>query len=193
MLIRTFRFTGLTPLLMSNIESIQRDLPKLKLGTKPNKGDIEKIAEGMTYRDDDGDLYIPTQALRSSLLNGSAGTKFPGSRQSPRTIFQAIVFPSEERAKVLDGKGKPAKKYTIRVDSGVNKKDKSRIIVVRPSIDPWTVVAPFDIDDEFAPSNFDQFVESLLVIWNRSGRMAGVGAWRPEKQGRFGRYSVEII
>ena len=193
MKIQVYKFTGISPLLMSNIESVNRELPQLKLGTQPNKGDVEKIAEGMTYRNEDGTLYIPTQALRSSLLTGCSGMKFPGSRQSPKTIFQALVFPAEEKAALLNGDGKAAKKWEIQVDSGVNKASKSRIIVVRPRIEPWSSVVPFEIDEEFAPSNFDQFMDNLLRIWNRAGRAAGVGAWRPEKAGRFGRYQVEMV
>jgi hypothetical protein len=192
MQIKVYKFTGLTPLLMSNIESVNRDLPQLKLGTKPNKGDIEKIAEGMTYRNEDGNLYVPTQALRSSLLTGCAGQKFPGSRQSPRTILQALIFPAEDRATVLDGKGKPATKIEPQIDSGVNKASKSRIIVVRARIPSWSMVVPFEIDDEFAPSNFEQFMDTVITLWNRAGRTAGIGAWRPEKQGRHGRYQVEL-
>lgn len=190
MQIKVYRFIGLTPLLMSNIESVNRDLPQPKLGTKPNKGDFEKIAEGMTYRTEEGELYLPTQALRSSLLTGCSGTKFAGSRQGPRTIFQGIVFPCEDKAILLNANDRPIKEWEVQVDSGVNKASKSRIIVVRPRIKDWHLVVPFEIDDEFAPSNFDQFLGELLRIWNRAGRMAGVGAWRPEKQGRHGKYEV---
>lgn len=190
MQVKVYRFNGLTPLLMSNIESVNRELPAIKLGTKPNKGDIEKIAEGMTYRDADGNLCLPTQALRSSLLAGCAGQKFPGMRQSPKTILQALIFPAEDRAVLLDKKDKPIRDFEIQVDSGVNKASKNRIIVVRPRITDWHMVVPFEIDEEFAPSNFDQFLDVMLKIWNRAGRMAGIGAWRPEKQGRHGKYEV---
>lgn len=193
MKVQVYRFTGLSPLLMANIQSVNLDLPQMKLGTKPNKGDVEKIAEGMTYRNEDGTYYVPTQALRSSLLTGCSGMKFPGSRQSPKTIFQALVFPSEERATVLSLKGKPVTSHEPQIDSGVNKASKSRIIVVRARIPEWKLEVPFEIDDEFAPSNFDQFMDALLTIWNRAGRVAGIGAWRPEKQGRFGRYQVEKV
>jgi hypothetical protein len=190
MQIKVYRIIGLAPLLMSNIESIGRGLPQMKLGTEPNKGDIEKIAEGMTYRDAEGNLFMPTQAVRSSLLTGSAGTKFAGSRQSPKTIFSATVFPAEMRATLLGPKGKPVTNFEIQIDSGVNKSTKSRIVIVRPRIPEWSMVVPFEIDDEFAPSNFDQFLAELLRVWNRAGRMAGIGAWRPEKQGKFGRYEI---
>lgn len=192
MKIQVYRFTGISPLLMASIDSVNRDLPQLKLGTNPNKGDIDKIAEGMTYKDKDG-FYLPTQALRSSLLKGCTGMKFPGSRMSPKNIFKGLIFPAEEKARLLDGKGKPVKKYETQIDSAVNKSTKARIIVVRPRVDEWQLEVPFEIDDEFAPSNYDQFMDVVLEVWNRAGRSVGVGAWRPENEGRFGRYSVEMI
>ena len=186
------QFTGLTPLLMMNIESVNRDLPMIKLGTKPNEGDIEKIAEGMTYRTEDGQLYLPSSAFRSSLLSGCTGVKFPGERRGPATIFQSLVFPAERQALLFDDKGKPIKDYEIQIDSAVNRNSSppSRIIVVRPRIDEWYTDLPFEIDDEFAPSNYDEFLQILLKLWNRAGRIAGVGAWRPEKKGPHGKYSV---
>ena len=190
MQIKTYRFDGLTPLLMANIKSVEADLPQVKLGTKPNKGDFAKIAEAMTYRNQEGNLYLPTQALRSSLLTGCTGQKFAGSRQGPKSIFQALIFPAEETATLLDANDKPIRDFEVQVDSGVNKASKSRIIVVRPRIKEWHMVVPFEIDEEFAPANFDQFLSELLRIWNRAGRIAGIGAWRPEKQGRFGKYAV---
>ena len=193
MKIQVYKFIGISPLLMANIKSVNRDLPQLKLGTKPNDGDIEAIAEGMAYRDEGGNLYMPTQALRSSLLAGCTGMKFPGSRQSPKNIFKGLIFPAEEKATLFNGKGKPAKDFEIQIDSGVNKSSKARIIIVRPRIDPWSMKVPFEIDEDFAPSNFDQFMENLLLIWNRAGRSAGIGAWRPANEGRFGRYKVEQI
>lgn len=186
-------FAGLSPLLMANIESANKDLPKLKIGTKPNEGDIEKIAEGFIYRNKDGDLYLPSVAFRSSLLTGCSGLKFPGDRRGPATIFQSLIYPAEREGTLFDKKGKPITKWEIQIDSAVNKTTKSRIVVVRPRIPEWYCTIPFEIDDEFAPTNYDQFMENLVKIWNRAGRIAGVGAWRPEKKGSHGKYSIQIV
>jgi len=190
--IRVFKFTGLSSLLMSDIESVARKLPQLKLGTTPNEGDIEKIAEGHTYREPDGTLYLKSTALRSSLLDGCAGQKIPGSRMSPAKLFQAIIFTAEDHIPLLDAKNKPIKKWEIQIDSGVSKANKSRIIVVRPRIPEWHCVAPFEFDREFAPQNYDDFLRMVVQIWNRAGRAIGVGAWRPQCKGKHGRYSVEL-
>lgn len=201
MKIQVYKFTSITPLLMANIESVNRDLPTLKLGTKPNKGDIEKIADGMTYRDAEwgckkwakAGYYLPTEAFRSSLLSGCKGNKFAGRREGAGTTIKPLIFPAEARCSLLDSDGKPVETHTPQIDSAVNGNNKARIIVVRPRIDTWQTVVPFEIDDEFAPSNYEQFMELLLTFWNRAGRVAGVGAWRPEKNGRFGKYSVEMV
>jgi len=190
--LRVFKFTGLTPLLMSDIESVNRKLPQLKLGTTPNEGDIEKIAEGLTYREKDGTLYVKSDALRSSLLAGCSGQKLPGSRGSPRKLFQAVIFTAEDHIPILDAKGKPVKTWEIQVDSGVSKATKSRVIVVRPRIPVWNLRAAFEFDREFAPANYDEFLAVVTQIWNRAGRAIGIGAWRPQCSGKFGRYSVEM-
>lgn len=190
--LRVFKFAGLTPLLMSDIESVNRKLPQLKLGTTPNAGDIEKIAEGLTYREPDGTLYVKSAALRSSLLDGCSGQKLPGSRGSPRKLFQAVIFTAEDHIPVLDAKGKPVKSWEVQIDSGVSKATKARVIVVRPRIPVWHLKAAFELDREFAPSNYEEFLQIVTTIWNRAGRAVGIGAWRPQCSGKFGRYSVEM-
>ena len=191
--IQVYRFKGISPLLMANINSVNLKLPKLKLGTKPNAGDVKKIAEGNLYKNDDGTYYMPCEALRLSLFKGCSGQKMAGDRRGPATIFQGLLFPAEDRANLVNAKGKPIKKHVPQIDSGVNKANKARIIVVRPRIEEWQMDVPFQIDDEFAPENYEEFKEILLALWNRAGRAVGIGAWRPENKGRYGRYSVEQI
>ncbi len=193
MQILTYRFSGISPLLMSSIQSVGKTLPALKIGTQPNDGDLEKVAEAMAYRDDDGSLYVPTAALRSSLLSGCTGQKIAGSRTGPAKLFQATIFEGEDRSTLVDSDGAVITDYAVQVDSGVNGSTKARVLVVRPRIDDWHINAAFELDDEFAPSNIEQFLDSVLTIWNRAGRAIGVGAWRPQCKGRYGRYSVELV
>ncbi len=198
MKIQLYKFTGLTPLLMANIQSINRiaeqGIPVPKLGQTPNKGDYERIADCMTYKNGDG-YYFPTEAFRTSLLTGCVGQKFPGERRGPANIFKSLIFPSEEQGSLTNFKGKRIKKHTMQIDSGVNGtgKNKKRIIVIRARIDEWQAIIPFEIDEEFAPPNFEEFMMVMLLIWNRAGRTAGIGAWRPECFGRYGKYSVEQV
>ena len=82
--IQVYRFTGISPLLMANINSVNLNLPKIKLGTKPNSGDVKKIAEGNLYKNDDGSYYMPCEALRLSLFKGCSGQKMAGDRRGLR-------------------------------------------------------------------------------------------------------------
>ena len=163
MKIQVFKFTGLTPLLMSNIESAgNADVPKLTLGKKPNTGDIEKIAEAMAYRNKDGTLFYKSEAFRSSLIKGATGKKF-GKLSAPALLKGLIFTSAEERVTLMDRKGKPIKTFETQIDSGVSKATKSRIIVVRPRIDEWSITIPFDFEDDpkIMPSNHEQFMDEV--------------------------------
>ena len=195
MKLQMYKFTGLSPLLMDDINSIQRiaeqNIPLPKLGTQPNKGNYEKIADAKAYKNDDGTYYMPAVALRSSLIKGCVGQKMPGSKVGPANMIKPLIYPAETQAALTDFSGEPIISHAVQIDSGVN--GKNRIIVIRARIDEWQAIVPFDIDDEFAPDNYDQFLHVVLAIWNRAGRSAGIGAWRPENSGPFGKYSVEQV
>ena len=193
MQILAYRFSGLSPLLMCSTKSIgDKKVPVIKLGTVPDEGDIEKVVESLTYRDEDGNLCFPCEAFRSSLLYGCKGQKLVGTRTGPATLIQGLFASIEEFATLRDG-DEPIRKPEIDKRTGVNKATKARIPLFRPMVRDWNVTVPFEFDDDFAPPNTEEFLEQVLNIWNRAGRMAGVGAFRPEKKGWFGKYRVERV
>ena len=103
-----------------------------------------------------------------------------------------MIFTAEDRIPVLDQDGNPVKTWEVQIDSGVSKSTKARVIVVRPRIPIWNLRGAFEFDRDFAPKNYDEFLEVVTSIWNRAGRAVGIGAWRPQCAGKFGRYSVEL-
>jgi hypothetical protein len=193
MQIITYKFTGLSPLLMCSTKSIgDADVPQIKLGTTPDAGDIDKVAEALTYRNDDGALCFPSEAFRSSLLYGCKGQKIKGSRSGPAGLIQGLFASAEEFATLADENGEPLTSFEIDKRTGVNKATKARIPLFRPMLREWHATVPFEFDDDFAPPNTSEFLKLVLELWNRAGRMAGVGAFRPEKKGWFGKYKVEM-
>jgi hypothetical protein len=178
---------------MSNIESLGRNLPKVTVGKQPNAGDIETIAEGMTYRENwpKGNLVFLAGAFRSSLITGCKGQKF--GRGSPAGLFKAIIQAAEDTAPLTDKHGKALKAIKSHMTTGVSKATKSRVLVIRALVEPWQAIVPFEFDDEFAPPNRDEFYGAVLKIWQRAGRMTGIGAWRPESGGKFGKYEVAEV
>ena len=65
---------------------------------------------------------------------------------------------------------------------------RSRILRTRAKFDiPWFCTFEVDVDDE-------QIDQSHLLEWlDIAGRQIGVGDWRPEKSGMFGRFSASDI
>ena len=63
-----------------------------------------------------------------------------------------------------------------------------RILRTRAKFDcPWSVVGVADVDEELVD-------KAKLTAWlARGGRRIGLGDWRPEKSGVFGRFDVEGV
>ena len=57
----------------------------------------------------------------------------------------------------------------------------------RARFDEWAVTFRVDVDPELVDR------EQLLTWLDIGGRRIGVGNWRPEKSGRFGRFKLENI
>ena len=57
----------------------------------------------------------------------------------------------------------------------------------RPRFNEWACMVAFEIDQDFVST------EVVLELFNRAGKVAGVGDFRPGKQGIYGRYKVELV
>ena len=66
--------------------------------------------------------------------------------------------------------------------------NRKRILRSRARFDcPWSVVGVADVDPELVDS--DQLTAWLAT----GGRRVGLGDWRPEKSGLYGRFDVEKV
>ena len=63
---------------------------------------------------------------------------------------------------------------------------RARLLRTRAIFDPWSVTATLDCDDELV----DQ--EQLETWLDIGGRRIGLGDWRPEKSGSYGRFTAEV-
>lgn len=60
-------------------------------------------------------------------------------------------------------------------------------MVYRPEIAEWAVWVPIQLDPEVVS------LDQLIHIVRKAGAGVGVGNWRPEKKGDFGRWDVDDI
>ncbi|MEZ6097264.1 MAG: hypothetical protein R3C03_24075 [Pirellulaceae bacterium] len=62
------------------------------------------------------------------------------------------------------------------------------IIRHRPKFNDWGCLLALEVDTEMLPD-----VSIVQELLNIAGKIIGVGDWRPEKLGTFGRFSAEIV
>ena len=179
-----FKITGLSPLLCNNPASMGgRNESGVGMKRIPTP---EEEAKGKVYLDADGSYYILSEAFRSSMIGKGGGAS--GRRIGKYTAISrccAGVFTVEPRATLLDAKTlKPIKHYKIDTRRAVVQNQ--GVLRSRPMFENWAVRLPIEIDEDFITPNQ---VHDLL---NMSGKVAGVGDFRPQRKGTFGRYIAEI-
>lgn len=178
-----FKIKGLSPLLQNNPASMSRS--NGSLGTKKiPKPEDEAAAK--CYKDEEGHFYILSEAFRASIVGkggAASGRRIGKFTASSRAC--AGIFTVEPRATLLDSKnGRPLKKYSIDTRRAVIQGQ--GVLRSRPCFQNWMVRLPLEIDEDFVT------VDQVLELLNIAGKVAGVGDFRPQRRGSFGRFTAGI-
>lgn len=177
-----FELVGLSPLLQNNPASFIGTEGDSGLASKKKYVDAEE-AELRVYRDSDGDVCFPAGAIVRSMVRAATGRKIGATAAT--TLFKGAVFIVEPFAKVLDAKGNPISGYEI--DRRPVVVGKARIPRCRPMFPKWALRVPLDIDTAVVSK---ANVHEALSL---AGRIVGIGDFRPEKSGGFGRFTVQPL
>lgn len=175
-----FKLVGLSPLLHNNPAEFIGN-PVDELATKKKKYDDEEEARLRVYKDADGDFAHPAESFPKALVKAAAGKKI--NKAHATQLIKAGVFIAEPYCKILDAKGKPIKNYAIDRRSVVV--GKARVLRCRPCYSHWRMEVPLEIDMAILSK---EIVKEILML---AGRFPGIGDYRPEKGGAFGRFRVE--
>ena len=185
---QTVRFlvTGKTALLMHNPASMLKTVGPP--GTKTQAQRIPKPedeAEAGTYKNTDGSFCFPAQAFRKAIVSASKGLR-AGKAGVPGLVM-AGVFPVGEWVNLLDEEtGKPIRKYEIDIRRAVPK-GQGAVSRARPKIPYWKCIVEIEVNESFLP------VDVVLKLLQRAGEIIGIGDYRPEKGGRFGKFKAELM
>ncbi len=177
-----YEFTGISPVLM--------DKPPEILGAPKDKRKTpEAVAEDGCYRNAEGVLYIPPVWFRSSLLGGLVGVKL--GRSAAATALKPAIFAIDEEAELYDPKTKrPFTKWTLNSRKARNGTGQL-IQLHQAEIWPWACKAAFEVDLMLIDP------KDIVPMWNRAGRVSGIGPWRPKGprggSGSYGRYCCELV
>lgn len=174
---------GLAPLLQHRFAEVSEQDTATR-SQFVNRGTPREQAELACYRDN-GDLcYFPGQAISRMLREAGGSHKMKGSRKSVKYIVPAAVIVPEEVIHICDLTGKAVKDFEVDSRPVTIPATKGRIMRHRPRWDVWTAKFVLEIDDTVLPT---ELIHQLL---EEGGRRIGVGDFRPEKGGPFGRFEI---
>ena len=194
--------TGISPILMNNPASMRStDDTKMKVKTIPTP---EDEAESKVYKLADGQLYFPTEGFRLGILKKAVqGRKI--MKRFASAVVAGALFLTHDRMPLFD----PSVDLDAEVPNTVSPEevaemearrvmdyeiDIRRVVIqsagirrARPRVWPWGGILEYEYDLDFINP------EIVLDLQRIAGKLAGVGDYRPQKTGSFGRYSVRIV
>lgn len=150
------------------------------------RGTPREEAAKCLYMDPGGALYHPSSAILRMLREVGAGHKMKGTRKSLKFIIPSAVFLMSADIPLLNGNGKPITEWEVDSRPVVIPSTKGRIMRHRPRHDVWSARFMLDVDELTLP------VEKVHELLEEGGRKYGIGDYRPEKGGPFGRFEVTI-
>ena len=189
-----FRISGISPLLMHNGAAgldtrspLSREIAAItaKRGGNRTESEDERLRELECQRslwlDADGAPAIPATAVRAAIEAGARRRKQGTQVRSGLFVLKTVFEYDRERYGATQQEIGNRAQYTVPVV--VNR---SRVARTRAKFDPpWRCTVTVDVDGELIDK--DQLLEWLEI----AGRQVGLGDWRPEKSGVFGRFNVE--
>ncbi len=177
---------GLSPLLQNN--PIQMGKGGDGASHKRTRPSREVEAESTTYRDSNGALYMPSKAIFGCMLNAATDLKLKGSRKSLSTMLKGAtlgitdITGTPRQITLRDANGNPLTNIDIYSDRCVIQK--AGVIKHRAMINEWGLEFIVKFASEYVPA------QSIREALERGGILVGIGDYRPDKKGEFGRFEV---
>jgi len=188
------KVTGTQPIIMhsgSGIDSsteINLEVAQItkKRGSNRTAADDARLKQLETLKsfwlDNSGNVTIPPQALRANIEGAARKLKQgPQVREGLVVLDSVFNYDKERYGESLEDLSLSTQ-FTVPVVV-----QRNRIMRTRAMFDlDWSATFKVDVDDELV----DQIqLETWLDI---GGRRLGLGDWRPEKSGMYGRYTAEV-
>jgi hypothetical protein len=148
------------------------------------KRDPREEAEKVAYRDRDGNCFLPGAMFSRMLAETGSSHKQRGSRKSMKFVIPAAIVVVEEQVLLRDEAGDPISEFEIDSRPVVIPSTKGRIMRHRPRFNSWNCEFSIEIDLSMVEPDL---IQQLLV---EAGSKNGLGDWRPQKGGSFGRFSL---
>jgi hypothetical protein len=182
---KTYRveITGTTALLQHRFgEQAEVEGAKAARAMNIKEEEPRAAAEKAAYRAQDGTLYLPGAAIARLLREAGAAHKQRGSRRSIKYIVPAAVLVAEDAITLHNGA--PLTAFEVDSRPVTIPATKGRIMRHRPRLDAWQATFTLEVNDDLLP------VEVIHQLLTEGGTGIGVGDFRPERGGPFGRFQI---
>ena len=156
-------------------------------GEKPDAFE-KRCWRGRMHVDDKGEIFIPAMALKHALTAAVIweGEKIKGRGQSTYTKrFNAGIMVAENMP--LGIKPEDVRGNWLFVPSDGKKGGSTRVNKCFPTVDKWKTRCEIIVLDPLLMDEINKVYEALC----RAGQFVGLGGFRPERGGYFGRFTVE--
>lgn len=166
---------GTTPLLFNRfMESSIASETKKRAGAQKKHNPEDKL-----YKTPDGEIYTPSTHIRGSLINASKQFKIRG--KSRATYSKLVGSAIEINPDAIVHKIQDWEEFII---SAVNPNTRGRMLVNRPKMNEWKIEFQLKFPENDIP------VEVMKNILDYAGQYVGIGDWRPDKKGKYGKFIV---
>lgn len=171
---------GISALLINRFKE-QSEVVENMRGKKKDYGTARYQAEQTAYADDtNGLLWVPSSWIKGAIQSIASDYKLPSSRKSVKSVSGGAIIPTAEKL-YFDEK---YKLKDIEVDSRPCVIMRARIMRHRSKLENWSLSFELEIDDNILD------VENVHQILSDAGRRSGLGDFRPQRGGPFGRFLV---
>lgn len=167
----------------ANIEKAEIAKRKYSNRTASDDARIRELeCQTALWLDEKGAPTIPGGAIRRMIENAARKSKQDGDvREGLIVVAVRFAYDKEKYGKTIEELGRNAQ-YTVGVVV-----QRARILRTRAKFDRWGARFIVDTDPELVD-------KQKLGNWLEVGsRRVGLGDWRPEKSGHFGRFTVESV
>ena len=178
-----FLIVGMSPLLQNNPSAFIGKSGDGETLTSKKEYDDDEEAKLRVYLDPTGKHCHPCEAFIKAIIRAVTGKKF--GNLAATSMIKGSVFIAEPFVIIEDENGNPKTDYSI--DKRPVVIGKARVARCRPCWANWRMRVALEIDTSILKPK--QVEESLSL----AGRIIGIGDYRPEKGGGFGRFSAKLV
>lgn len=181
-MLATVTISGITSLLMNRFnEAAEISVSSgTRSSIKTDRLTPREMAEAKAYKSPDGQLFIPGTNIFACIISAGSFHKVGKSKvttQKTSLVPAGVVITDLVCPLNTD-------KYEIDSRSVVIPSTGGRIMCHRPRLDAWSTTFHMEIDEDIFTEKF------VRLLVDDAGKKIGLGDFRPQRKGPFGRFNV---